>query len=94
MKKISLMHQIYGREMGKCGDCTNLEECQGHQKVYYKCRLYGDSNSSATDWVKGWQACGMKNKEPKGRQPIFRGALKKKAPDHQVPGQMNLSDFL
>lgn len=93
MKKISLMHQIYGREPGTCGECTNLEKCFGHGKIYHKCHIYGDSNSAATDWCESWQACGMKDKEPKGRQPIFLGKTKNNKTESQVPGQMSLSDF-
>lgn len=94
MKKITLMHEIFGKGAGVCGECNNLEECYGHQKKYFKCRIYGDSNSAATDWSKSWNACGIKNQEPRGAYPIFKQKGDYKKPQEQVPGQMVLTDFM
>ena len=94
MKKIAFMHSLFGREQGICGECEHLEVCSGHQKVYFKCSIYGDSNSSATDWRREWQCCGMKNQKPKTLEPLYRQATQEKKPEEQVPGQMSIMDFI
>ena len=33
----------------KCGFCVFHRSCRYHDKIYHKCELIGDSNSSATD---------------------------------------------
>lgn len=57
-RKIDAMHQYYGYGPGRCGNCPHFITKQ-FDRTYYKCRAYGDSNSEATDWRKGWTACGL-----------------------------------
>ena len=61
VRKIELMHELFGTADGTCGDCSNLV-CHIWDKRYYKCKVYGISNSEATDWALRWQACGLKDK--------------------------------
>ena len=57
------MHKIYGvSENNKCGDCCNLLY-RNEQNVYFKCRVYGNSCATSTDWAKKWLACGLFGKE-------------------------------
>src|SRR5215831_17053516 len=39
-----------------CGDCCWLVK-HSYTRNYYKCQMYGDSSSEATDWRKKWKAC-------------------------------------
>lgn len=94
MKKIAFMHSVFGRERGDCSECKHLEVRSGHQKVYFMCAIYGDSNSTATDWRREWQACGMKNQKPKTTEPMYTQAKSEKKPEEQIEGQMSLSDFM
>jgi hypothetical protein len=52
------MHQLYGTNAGHiCGECCNFFEHR-YDKKYFKCSVYGDSSSEATDWRKSYVACG------------------------------------
>ena len=49
----------------KCGECNNLVS-HFYDKTYFKCQIYGESASEATDWAKRWEACGCFNKDYDG----------------------------
>ena len=71
LRKIDLMHRTFGKCDGHtCGECSNLVEHR-YDKRYFKCKAYGTSNSSASDWAKRWLACGLFNKSW-GDKPIMR----------------------
>ena len=59
MKSIEIMHKFFGsgHPSDKCGDCKNLIK-DGN---YYKCRIYGNTSSEASDWRKKRNACAMFN---------------------------------
>ena len=92
LRKIDLMHNQFGYGNGKCADCKHLIKHEW-QRTYFKCEIYGESNSEATDWRMAYVACGMKN-EPYDldkHNPIItlvKGG-KPKA-DEQIDGQMSL----
>ena len=72
LRKIDAMHARYGRCPGVCRDCEHLFRCE-YSRHYYKCELYGDSRSEATDWRMSYPACGMLNKPlPERFTPIVR----------------------
>lgn len=61
-RKIEAMYSMFGVFAGKtCKDCPHLIE-HSRGRVYYKCRIYGDSASEATDWRLKWTACGALTK--------------------------------
>ena len=63
VRKIDLMHRLFGKTDGKiCKDCFNLYK-RVWDKTYYKCTVYGDSASEATDWRLKYPACGLFNKD-------------------------------
>ena len=71
LRKIDLMHKFFGICEGHtCGECSNLVEEPYHGKMYRKCKVYGQSNSEATDWAKRYLACGRFN-EPYTGRPII-----------------------
>ena len=68
LRKIDLMHKHFGVCDGHtCRECSNLVEEPYHGRMYRKCKVYGQSNSEATDWAKRWLACGMFNGNYNGR---------------------------
>ena len=93
MRKIEAMYHYFGHGEGKCGDCSNLCTYKASH-TWHKCKIYGESNSEATDWAKKWQACGMKNKDPTGITPIVKLTRFKDREEVQVEGQINLFDVM
>lgn len=72
LRKLELMHQTFGKCFGKtCGECSNLVSFDYRSKTYRKCKVYGVTDSEATDWAKRWLACGLFNK-PWRDKPIMR----------------------
>lgn len=47
-----------------CRDCVFFERHAGNTRAYSKCRRYGVSGSSATDWSGKWLACGIYEAKP------------------------------
>ena len=59
-RKIFAMHERFGTcGAFRCKDCNHLKKVIPTQRVCYKCELYGDTASEATDWRLSYQACGM-----------------------------------
>lgn len=86
VRKIDLMHRQFGLSPGnKCKDCSNLT-AHFYDKRYYKCTVYGESASEATDWVLKWDACGMFNKDWHGN-PIVHLVRPKKIDRQPIAGQ-------
>ena len=73
LRKIDLMHKFFGICDGHtCGECSTHVEKPYHGKMNRKCKVYGQSNSEATDWAKRYLACGMFNKPYKGPRFVER----------------------
>lgn len=71
LRKIDLMQKHFGICEGHtCGECSNLVEEPYHGRMYRKCKVYGLTNSEASDWAKRYQACGKFNTPYTGR-PII-----------------------
>lgn len=47
-----------GPEGMTCGGCLRLI-ARKYSSTYFKCSLYGDTRSTATDFRKSWPACGQ-----------------------------------
>jgi hypothetical protein len=47
-----------GPEGATCGRCALLERFHRGARQRRKCRLYGDTASTASDWLASWAACG------------------------------------
>lgn len=70
IRKVDLMHQLYGVGEGCCVDCSNLIVKSNRGRTLKKCIVYGDTHSEATDWAFCWKACGLKNKESAHRNVV------------------------
>ena len=95
MKPIEIMHQIFGsgHPSDKCGNCKNFTGYTAN-RTWYKCRIYGETRSEASDWRRKWNACAMFNM-PYNGMPIIE--VKKHMPkpvmDEQIEGQMSIFDM-
>lgn len=100
-RKIEAMYSTFGVFVGKtCKDCPHLIE-HIHGKRYYKCRIYGDSASEATDWRLKWTACGAFDKIADGNaSPIYkrlqydRNLRKTTEETSQCEGQISMEELL
>lgn len=95
MKKIDLMYATFGvdPQCRRCKDCPCLVRVTPTSRAYYKCSVYGESSSEATDWTGKWMACGRFGKplEP-GENPvsyIVKGCTRKPA-EGLIPGQIKM----
>lgn len=88
MKKIDLMHAMFGTAEGKCTECRHFEEHWNRDGKYFKCRIYGVSPSEATDWRKKYPACGLKNVKTDHRN-VYKYATSDKN-RKEAEGQMRL----
>ena len=94
-KKIDAMHALYGTADGHCRDCPHLISGRYHDRILHKCEAYGCTHSEATDWRLKWAACGLKNTPlPDERPVIDRIRGRRDHVEEQLPGQMQIDDFL
>ena len=95
VRKLELMHRQFGKsEAHLCGECVHLISERYHGKTYRKCKVYGLTNSEASDWAKRWTACGMFNRAYTGRPIINLVRPEKKtadiALDEPLEGQLKM----
>ena len=60
-KTIEAMHSAYGTFPGvKCRTCPHLDAFTNAQvtRCWYKCRMYGVTGGTGTDWKISYEACG------------------------------------
>jgi hypothetical protein len=92
LRKIDKMHQMFGEDKDhKCKDCCHLIREEYHGRNYFKCEVYGQSNSEATDWRLSYTACGLCNRPYDGDIEIYtiRDTQRQNEP---LEGQMSLFD--
>lgn len=90
MKKNDLMLSMFGRSgQNKCKDCSHFSEHMMSRK-YFKCDVYGESASEATDWRANYPACGLFNKFT-SYVNVYKLAREEKADAPE--GQMSIFDI-
>ena len=94
IRKIDLMHRLFGICEGHaCRECSNFVKGKYHDRTLCKCRVYGMTNSEASDWAGRWQACGMFN-QTWGKNPVMREVVpertRKEAENMPLDGQIRL----
>ena len=91
LKKIDRMHELFGKDENHlCRECSNFERWQMSGSRVSKCRVYGVTNSEASDWAGRNTACGMFDRDYMGRKII-----EVRASDDVViplPGQQSFFD--
>lgn len=81
-----------GPEHLKCGSCGHLKTYT-RDNNYFKCEVYGISQSTATDWRLSYPSCGMYMK-PWNGIPVRHNLPDEKIPENDTfPGQMSIEDF-
>ena len=94
VRKIDLMHQMFGKTEGLCKDCFHYMRYHYRDKPYRKCEVYGVTASEASDWVGRYQACGLFDKPyPYKDYKIIRYVTperKKETMNEPIPGQETL----
>lgn len=90
--KIELMHRIFGKnEKYCCIECSHFKRKTYGSRTYRKCEVYGDSNSTGTDWKASYIACGLAPwKAYTGRQIVELARAKRKSKNDDIPGQMKM----
>lgn len=94
MRKISEMYRWSGGTDYRhtCYECPHcIREMVGKRSVY-KCKAYGITGSSATDWKPSYIACKHFGK-PLPKVSVFFQDKTDPQKD-QVEGQMNIMDFI
>lgn len=66
-KPIELMRRYYGESNHLCGECCNLMTFRAGKRTVRKCKAYGATCSSKSDWAKKWGACGLFGKDVPGK---------------------------
>lgn len=95
LRKIDAMHHYYGHGCGKCESCPHFMYKGIYDNHYFKCRVYGDSASEATDWRKSYDACGLIDKPfPADEIRIVERIIITRRDDTPIDGQMTVEDFL
>lgn len=92
VNKDALMKKLYGICPGeKCEDCSHLHRYLYHDRYYFKCDVYGETNSEASDWRKGYEACGLHNAETTEHDIIRLVKPDRKAEllNEPLPGQID-----
>ena len=91
LRKIDLMHYIFGEiPEHKCGECSNLRQYHYRGRGYRKCKVYGETHSEASDWVKKYTACGCFNCEYSDRNIIELVSPIPKTEEPPLEGQMEI----
>lgn len=94
LRKIDLMHELFGKADGKCKDCEHYRTFKHHDKSYRKCEVYGITQSEASDWKAGYDACGLfPNKENLYERDIIELRIcNNRDSEEQIEGQINMFD--
>lgn len=95
MKKISAMYQWSGGAdyCHTCYECRNCIKTRKGSRQVYKCLIYGNTNSEATDWKASYIACKAFNQDPPER-PLIETGISRKKGNTEIEGQMTIDDFL
>lgn len=102
-RKDELMHHVFGVMDGvKCKNCPHLEahvngDCT---RVWYKCRIYGETCGPGTDWRVGYTACNGFRIPPEEAEAqnlygsvyrLVRG-LRMPVPREEIQGQIRMEE--
>lgn len=97
-KPVELMRLYYGEcsEFHICAECCNFVSYYAGNRKIFKCKAYGITCSTRSDWAKRWPACGMFNKHV--NYPIVSDSAKRifsrcgiaKDQTEQIDGQIEM----
>lgn len=89
-QKAKRMYKKFGMitDGRRCKDCDNLIKVKAN-RAYYKCSIYGNTQSASSDWRISNTACGMINHEYRGT-PIIKLMESQSRSDEQIEGQLTV----
>jgi len=93
VNKIDLMYRLFGKKGGlMCCECKAFYRNRYGTRTYRKCRNYGDSRSTGTDWKATYQACGLAPSGEYNGNPVVEIAKHgtKTKDDTPLEGQVTL----
>lgn len=92
LRKIDAMHQMFGFGNGLCKDCSHFQTHLACSRKVFKCDVYGETASEASDWRKSYKACGLFNKPWDGFDIIeILKHSKRAVPKPQMDGQITFN---
>lgn len=94
MNKINAMYKVFGTDYRHT--CYECNYCQKHQKgsrSIYKCKIYGNTDSSASDWKASNIACKCFNKDYSGA-PIIELVKHQPREDQTIEGQITIEEYI
>ena len=94
VRKHEAMYAAYGElPQHRCKDCTNFTRIQAGARRVSKCKAYGISASTATDWSGNKAACGLYgiNFEVEKRR-CLRETMPKITQQNNCDGQLTIAD--
>lgn len=92
MRKISAMYKWSGGTdyAHTCHECKNCVKMVKASKNIYKCLVYGNTNSEASDWKASYIACKHFN-GPVPERSVLKGIhFKKEEKEKEIEGQLSL----
>lgn len=94
MRKIELMHKLFGRSKQGllCRECSHFYRRKASDTTVRKCEVYGDSCSEATDWNASYMGCGLAPDIPYTGSPVVKMVTpeRQKKPELEIDGQISL----
>lgn len=97
MRKISAMYQWSGGTdyCHTCYECRNCIKIKKGSRTVYKCLIYGNTDSTASDWKASEIACKAFNREPPEIPIIKTGIIREKISEpKEIEGQMSIEEYL
>ena len=93
LRKIDAMHHYYGFGSGICENCPHFLK-KVYDRTYFKCLVYGDSNSDKTDWRCSYTACGLIDKPfPEDETRIVYRIIPKRE-EKPIDGQITFDELM
>ena len=95
MRKISAMYEWSGGTDYRhtCYECQNCIRVAAGKRKVYKCKVYGNTASAATDWKPSHIACRQFNKPYRGTPVIELGEGSRGQKEAEIAGQMSIFDL-
>lgn len=92
MRKISAMYEWSGGTDYRhtCYECNNCSKIKKGSRSVFKCRVYGNTDSDASDWKASYIACRHFDK-PVPAVPVIR-ITKREQDAQEIEGQLNIEE--
>lgn len=75
-----------------CRECKNLIRVEAGKRKIYKCLVYGNTASVATDWKASYMACRHFN-QPVPERPLIETGGQQQNSEEELPGQISIFDI-